>query len=163
MATRLTQEQMSVWRAFLRAHAAVMAALEQGMQEEQGLPLAWYEVLVHLSEGPGGRLRLGDLAATALLTRSGITRLVDRMVAAELVSREPYPGDRRGYYAAITEKGRAVLERAAPGHSRRASEYFLRHLDAKEVEVLQSVFDRVLGAEVEARTEGDLTKANDSP
>jgi DNA-binding MarR family transcriptional regulator len=119
-------------------------------QEEQGLPLTWYEGLVHLSEAHGCRLRLQTLAKQVLLTRSGITRLVDRMVTAGLVRREPYPGDRRGYYAVMTEGGKGLLERAAPGHTRGVAEHFFRHLNAEDIRALQSVFSRVLQSKEEA-------------
>jgi DNA-binding MarR family transcriptional regulator len=144
MVTMLTKEQLAAWRAFLEAHAIVVRVLEREMQEEQGLPLTWYEVLVHLSEAPGCRLRPQALAQSVLLTRSGITRLVDRMVTAGLVKREPYSGDRRGSYVVMTEEGKGALQRAAPGHSRGVGEHFIRHLTAEEIRVLESVFARVL-------------------
>ena len=146
MVTRLDKEQLAVWRAFLEAHSTVIRALEREMLEEQGLPLIWYDVLVHLSEALGGRLRHQFLAESTLLSRSGITRLADRMVAAGLVRREPDSDDRRGSYVVITEEGKRALERAAPGHSRQVWKYFIRHLNAEDIRALQSVFARVLEA-----------------
>ena len=75
------------------------------MQEQHGLPLAWGDVMQQLADGPKQGLRMSELADLVLLTRSGITRLVDRMIEAGLIVREPCPGDRRGYYAVITQKG----------------------------------------------------------
>lgn len=144
MVTMLTKEQLAVWRGFLETHAIVIRVLEQEMQEEQGLPLTWYDVLVHLSEAPGCRLRPQALAQSVLLTRSGITRLVDRMVTAGLVKREPYYGDRRGSYVVMTEEGKSALQRAGSGHSRGVAEHFIGHLTAEEIRVLQSAFARVL-------------------
>ena len=141
---QLTEEQLAMWRAFLEAHSAVIRYLEQGMQEEHGLPLTWFDVLVHLADAPEGRLRLGELADSVILTRSGITRLVDRMAAAGLVRREPCPGDRRGHYAVITAEGEETIQRVAPGHSQRAWDAFVKHVDADEMPVLEAVFSRVL-------------------
>ena len=79
MASRLTTAELTTWRDFLRAHALVVGALEREMQAEHQLPLAWYDVLVQLSEAVAGRLRLQTLAESVLLSRSGLTRLIDRM------------------------------------------------------------------------------------
>lgn len=144
MAKQLDQQQLKLWVAYLGAHAAVVRALEQGMDQDVGLPLTWYDVLVQLSMAPEGRLRLGDLAQSVILTRSGITRLLDRMDAAGLVRREPAPGDRRGYFAVLTREGQEMLERAAPGHSQRAWDSFIQHIKPEEFPTLQAVFDRVL-------------------
>ncbi|MSQ07496.1 MAG: MarR family transcriptional regulator [Dehalococcoidia bacterium] len=113
----------------------------------------YYEVLVHLSEAPECRLRPQALAGSVLLTRSGVTRLVDRMVTAGLVKREPYSGDRRGSYVVITEEGKGALQRAAPGHSRRVAEHFIGHLTAEEIRVLYPVFAKVLQRERETQRE----------
>lgn len=146
MATELSDEYLAMWRAFIEAHSSVMRELEQAMEEEHGVALTWFDVLVHLEEAPEGRLRLGELAESVILTRSGITRLVDRMVEAGLISREPCPGDRRGYYAVLTQAGRDTLSRVGPGHSRKAGEVFLSHVKPDEVSVLRNVFNRVLEA-----------------
>ena len=145
MAKQLDQQQLKLWVAFLAAHAAVLDTLERGMEQDVGLPLPWYDVLVNLSMAPEGRLRLGELAESVILTRSGITRLLDRMDAAGLVQREPAPGDRRGYFAVLTQKGQSLLEQAAPGHSQRAWDCFIQHIKSEEFPALQAVFDRVLG------------------
>src|SRR4029079_19422359 len=81
---RITQERLAVWREFLEAHALVVGALEAELDAERDLPLAWYDVLVSLAEAPGRRLRMQDLAARVLFSRSGLTRLLDRMVTAGL-------------------------------------------------------------------------------
>ncbi len=135
-----------MWRSFLEAHSSVMKYLERQMQEQHGLPLSWWDVLQQLADGPGGRLRMGELADSVLLTRSGITRLVDRMIEAGLVIRETCPGDRRGYYAAITQKGRETIENVGPDHSTNAWEVFLGHIAEEEAEMMGNVFNRVLAA-----------------
>ena len=136
---------LQMWRAFLETHSTVVKFLEHRMNEQHGLPLAWYDVLLQLADGPGEGLRMGELAESVLLTRSGITRLVDRMIEAELVRREPCPGDRRGYYAVITQKGLDTIEKIGPDHSKDAWEAFLGHI-TEEAAVLGEVFARVLAA-----------------
>src|SRR5262249_11335051 len=93
---RLTARELAVWRMFLRAHASIAGRLERDLVAEHGLPLAWYEVLLQLAEAPGQRLRMTDLAERVLLSRSGLTRLVDRLVAEGLVERAACPSDARG-------------------------------------------------------------------
>ncbi len=141
-----TQDHIRMWRSFLETHSTVVKYLERRMQEQHSLPLAWWDVLQQLADGPEGRLRMGDLADSVLLTRSGITRLVDRMIVAGLVAREPCPGDRRGYYAVITQLGRDTIEKLGPDHSKDAWEIFLGHITEEEADVLGKVFNRVLTA-----------------
>ncbi len=130
----------------MQAHSTVVKYLERRMEEQHGLPLSWWDVLLQLADGPEGRLRMGELAESVLLTRSGITRLVDRMIVEGLVDREPCPGDRRGYYAVITQKGRDTIERVGPDHSKDAWEVFLGHINEREAVLMGQVFSRVLAA-----------------
>ena len=142
-----SQEQLSAWRSFLEVHSAVIKALEKELIEDQGFPLTWYDVLAHLSETPGARLQHQALAESLLLSRSGVTRLVDRMASAGLVSRESSPEDRRVSYVVMTQQGRNALDRASPGHMRGIAQHFVRYLDAGDVSVLQGFFSRVLHGE----------------
>ena len=144
--TENTQEHLDMWRAFLETHSTVVKYLERRMQEQHGLALTWWDVLIQLSDVPEGRLRLGELADSVLLTRSGITRLLDRMIEAGLVVREPCPGDRRGYYAVITQQGKDTIERIGPDHSKDAWEVFLGHITREEAVSMGEVFKRVLAA-----------------
>ncbi len=137
---------LQMWRAFLQTHSTVVKYLERRMQEQHGLPLAWWDVLLQLADGPEGRLRMGELAESVLLTRSGITRLVDRMIVDDLVSREACPGDRRGYYAVITQKGKDIIELVGPDHSKDAWEVFLGHINEEEADLMEKIFSRVLTA-----------------
>ena len=89
---------------------------------------------------------MGELAESVLLTRSGITRLVDRMTVKGLVDREPCPGDRRGYYAVITQKGLDTIERVGPDHSRDAWDVFLGQISEEEAVLMDQVFNKVLAA-----------------
>src|ERR1043166_9577121 len=140
---------MEAWQGFLHAHAAVIKALERELQDERSLSLAWYEVLLHLRRAPGGRLRMQDLAASILLSQSGVSRLVDRMEQAGLVERTSCDTDRRGTFAQITAEGRDVLRRAAPTPLRGIDEHFLSHLGSREVAVLRTALGKVVAANSE--------------
>jgi DNA-binding MarR family transcriptional regulator len=135
---------MRVWRDFLRAHARLTEALGRELEHERGLPLAWYDVLVTLSEAPDGRLRMGELAAAVAFSRSGLTRLVDRMARAALVTRHRSSTDRRVTFAELTPEGRTVLRRAAPTHLRGVDAYFTALVAEDEAVMLHRFFSRVL-------------------
>src|SRR5207237_9599091 len=132
-------------RALLATHAALVARLPEELQDEKDLPLPWYEVLLFLNGASDGRLRMGELAGSLLLTPSGVTRLVDRMEAAGLVCREQCPSDRRGWNAVITPAGRARLRSAAPVHMRGIERHFGRHLSDQEADLIADVLGQVLG------------------
>ncbi|MGE5597425.1 MAG: MarR family winged helix-turn-helix transcriptional regulator [Hyphomicrobiales bacterium] len=146
MENRPRPPQLQAWRAFLTAHARVTEVLERELTSERGLPLAWYDVLVQLSEAPEHRLRMHGLARAVLLSRAGLTRLVDRMVGAGLVARVPCENDRRGTYVTLTPAGMEALRAAAPVHLRGIEEHFARHLPPDQAAVLSDVFARVLGS-----------------
>lgn len=137
-------DRLGPWKLFLQAHEAVIDALEHDLRERVDLPLTWYEVLLHLAEAPGGRLRMTDLAGSLLLSKSGVTRLVDRMEAAGLVERGVCSSDRRGSFAVITAKGRALHRKAAPVHVRGVDELFLGHLSPAEQRALTNGLGKVL-------------------
>ena len=134
-------------RAFIEAYSSIMRNLEQVTEDEHGVALTWFDVLVHLEEAPDNRLRLGELAESVILTRSGITRFVARMVEVGLIRREPCPGDRRGYFGVLTQEGKDTLVRVGPSHSQKVREVFLRHVKLEEVSVMRGVFTRVIEAQ----------------
>lgn len=138
----LSDEEMAAWRAFLRAQSTVLGALERELEAERGLPIAFYDVLVVLSEA-GGRLRMAQLADQVVLSRSGVTRLVDRMERAGFVERQRCPSDRRGTEAVITADGRKALRQSWPVHARGVAEHFAQHLDANELKVLTAALGRM--------------------
>ncbi len=132
------------WRALLRAHAAAVGAIERDLAiSEPDLPLSWYDVLVALVGAPDRRLRLRELAREALLSRSGLTRLVDRLEKAGLLRREPDPADRRGAFAVLTEDGYQAVRRTWPLYARGIQAHFSRHLDDEEAALLARALDRV--------------------
>ncbi|HYT24886.1 MAG TPA: MarR family transcriptional regulator [Actinomycetota bacterium] len=143
MSKRPDDGHLAAWRALLEAHAAVTELLAGELEEERALPLGWYEVLLQLADAPGGRLRMQELAQSVLLSKSGLTRLIDRMERAGLVRRQRCPSDRRGSFAVLTQAGRTVFRRAAPVHLRGIEEHFARHLAPAEAEVLRTVLGRV--------------------
>jgi DNA-binding MarR family transcriptional regulator len=141
---RLSDAQLGAWRVFLRAHSQITRRLEQELLTEQDLPLASYEVLLHLAEAPGGMLRMTDLADRVLLSRSGLTRLVDRLERDGLVARTSCPSDARGTNAQLTEAGRARLRAAAPTHLRGVAEHVTDRLTPQEIEQLRELMTKLL-------------------
>jgi len=144
---RITRERLAVWREFLEAHALVVGALEVELDAERDLPLAWYDVLVSLAEAPDRRLRMQDLAARVLFSRSGLTRLLDRMVTAGLVRRERCDDDRRGTFAVLSAAGARRLKDARGVHLRGVREHFDRHLTDTDVRALHHALRKVLDGE----------------
>jgi DNA-binding MarR family transcriptional regulator len=146
MRNRPDDTHLTAWRSLLEAHAAVTDLLERELEQEQGLALSKFEVLLQLASAPGGRMRMLELAESVLLSKSGLSRLVDRMEEASLVRRERCPSDRRGAFAVLTDQGRRVLHRAAPVHLRGIQEHFACHLDSDEARVLARLLDKVSAA-----------------
>ena len=140
----LSELQLEAWRAFVRAHAVLIDVLSDELEAARHMPLSFYDVLVHLSEAAEGRLRMRELAGAVLLSRSGLTRLVDRMENAGYVTREACPSDRRGAYAAITPKGMEALRAAWPVHASGVARHFAGHLGDSELTVLRDAFTRIL-------------------
>lgn len=152
MTTASDDQRLASWRAFLLTYATVMRELEREMQQEQDLPLTWYDILAHLDSAPRGAVRMQELAETVLLSRSGLTRLVDRMELSGLVERHPCEEDRRGTYAVITNRGEESLMQAMPGHINSIEDHFLRYLDVFDVQALLRVLTKVLDGERPAET-----------
>ena len=146
-----TDARLDAWRAFLRAHARVVRELERELQAEQGLALTDYDVLVQLAAVDGRRLRMSELADRLLLSRSGVTRLVDRLVRVGLVERVTCDDDRRGQWASLTDAGVRRLSDASPTHLRGIAEHFLDRLSSDELRCLQRSLDRVVAAEADGR------------
>ncbi len=148
--TSVPPAQLGAWRAFLEAHSHTTELLAKELRDEQDLPLAWYDVLVQLHEADGYRLRMQELADRVLLSKSGLTRLIDRMERAGLVSRTACPDDRRGTFAELTPHGLDTLRRSAPTHLRGVREHFASLVDDDEAELLERVLARIATAAREA-------------
>jgi DNA-binding MarR family transcriptional regulator len=139
----LTHAELAAWRGLLRVHASMTKALDAELAREHGLPLSSYEVLLFLADAPGGRLRMSDLADGVLLSRSGLTRLVDRMERDGLLRRERCEDDARGYHAAITDKGSALFQRARRTHLDGVRERFLSRLSPDELRTLAELWEKL--------------------
>jgi DNA-binding MarR family transcriptional regulator len=142
-ANLLTREELGAWRGLLRVHAALTKELDAELTSEHDLPLSSYEVLLLLCDSPEGRMRMSDLADGALLSRSGLTRLVDRMERDGLLRRVRCEDDQRGYFAEITDDGREVFARARKTHLDGVRERFLNHLSSEEQRTLATLWERV--------------------
>lgn len=136
--------RLETWRTFLVAHAQVRRQLERELQAEQALGLGEYEVLLLLARADGRRLRMSELADQLVLSRSGVTRLVDRLQGEALVERGSCDTDRRGSWAILTDEGHERLRRASPTHLRGVGEHFLNRIPSAELDALRHTLDRVL-------------------
>lgn len=142
----LDELHLAAWRNFITSHATLISIIDRELTEANCLPLHWYDVLIELVEAPEHRLRMHELAAKVVLSRSGLTRLVDRLEKEGFLCREPDPTDRRGAFAVLTEQGRDALRKSWPVYARGISEHFARHLSDEEARTLVEIFTRILEA-----------------
>jgi DNA-binding MarR family transcriptional regulator len=133
---------LDAWDSFLRAHATLLRRLELELAKATGLALADFDVLAQLARA-GGELRMTDLADRALISRSGMTRRVARLVEEGLVRRDSSDTDARGVVIALTDAGVTRLTETAPVHVRSVSELFVAQLDDRELVVLENALDKV--------------------
>jgi DNA-binding MarR family transcriptional regulator len=133
---------IGAWRSLLRAHATLMRQLETDLERETGLALADFDVLAQLARASRG-LRMTELADRALISRSGMTRRVARLVDEGLVRRADAGADRRAVVVALTDAGVARLTETAPAHARGIAEYFVSRLEDEELAALESALDKV--------------------
>ena len=146
---KLTREQLAAWSGFLLSHAQIVRALDAELERKHGLPLTSYDVLIQLSLAPKRRLRMFELADAVVLSRSGLTRLVDRLERAGLVERERGELDSRQMYACLTDRGLEALAEATPTHIAGIQELFLERLSKEQTEQLAAIWRAVLGPDVE--------------
>lgn len=135
--------RLAAWSAFLRAHARVVRELERELQTEQRMALTDYDVLVQLASAGEHRLRMSELADRLLLSRSGATRLVDRLVAQGLIERAACDDDRRGQWASLTDAGYERLRQVSPTHLRGVAEHFLDRLSPDDLAALERALGRL--------------------
>jgi DNA-binding MarR family transcriptional regulator len=140
----LSPVELGAWRGLLRVHTALVKALDAELSEEHDLPLTSYEVLITLESAPKRKRRMAELADSVLLSRSGMTRLVDRLEREGLLVRDTCTDDGRGCYAVLTEKGAELLERARPTHLGGVRERFLAHFSEHELRGFAEAWERVL-------------------
>jgi len=140
----LAPVQLAAWRGMLRAHGALVHDLDAELRSAHDLSLHEYEVLLILGHAPEGRMRMSDLATAVVLSQSGLTRLVDRLVRAGSVERTRCEADRRGLNAELTHAGRNRLAQARPTHLAGVRSRFLEHFDEDELGLLAGFWERVL-------------------
>jgi DNA-binding MarR family transcriptional regulator len=150
----LDEREARLWRSWLRLNQELPSVLEEQISRDAGLSAADYAVLVPLSESPDGMLRARELRREILWDRSRLSHQVRRMEQRGLVVREECAEDARGAMVRMTDRGRAAIEGAAPGHVAATRHYVFDLLSDEEVDVLTAVFDRVL-ANLERATSGD--------
>jgi DNA-binding MarR family transcriptional regulator len=140
----LTTAELGAWRGLLRVHSALVKALDAELLADHDLPLTSYEVLINLQAAPDRRRRMAELADGVLLSRSGMTRLVDRLEREGLLERDACASDGRGTFAVLTPKGEELLSRARRTHLDGVRERFLTHFSEDELEQLGRLWNRVL-------------------
>jgi DNA-binding MarR family transcriptional regulator len=143
MADPLSESEQSAWRTFIESSWALHTHLEDELRAQTGLSMNDYHVMVVLSEAPGRRLRMGELASRLVFSPSRITYQISSMVKRGLVRKEACADDGRGQEAVLTDEGLAALEAAAPLHLITVRDSFIDHVDPDELEVIGRVFDRI--------------------
>jgi DNA-binding MarR family transcriptional regulator len=137
---------LTAWRSYLQSHARILRELDADLLAAQGMTTRDYQVLLYLSMEPDRRLAMSALAERTMLTRSGITRLVDGLVAAGLVERIACPSDARVSYAGLTDAGYEKLRQAGCTHIAGIHRLFLEHFSEAEIEQLAELLGRLPGA-----------------
>jgi DNA-binding MarR family transcriptional regulator len=145
---KIDAEQAAAWRAFLRAHALMLRRIGEDLDEAGLPPFAWYEVLWVLYDAPDHHLQPSELADEVVLSRSGLSRLIDRIEEAGLVERKACPGDRRAIHVALTEEGEQMLDKMWCVYARGIAEHFLPAVGEEACtmrQVMESVAESVRG------------------
>ena len=135
-------ERLRAWRLYFESALAVIDVLDAELERDAGIPMRWYDALVHLEESPEG-LRMNELAERILYSKSGFTRVVDRLEAAGLVQRVRPDDDRRSILVVLTDHGRATMERARRHHRHAIEEHFSRHLGDADVKALTRALEKL--------------------
>jgi DNA-binding MarR family transcriptional regulator len=144
--TKLDGTALEAWRSFLQSHASILRALDADLVAEHGMTSRDYEVLLYLSQAPDRALAMSAIAEATMLTRSGITRLIDGLVAGGLIERAPCAKDARISYAQLTDAGYEKLRSAGCTHVAGIQRMFLEHFTPEEIDVLASLLGRLPGA-----------------
>ncbi len=143
MAIDIQTDKLEAWRRFLRSHSTITRKLDADLIAAHGLTLRDYELLIHLSRAPEGKMRPSDLTESVILTRSGVTRLLAGLEESGLVRRESCSADRRVIYAVLTEEGKAKLHEARPTHLRGVGELFIERFDDEQLDTLRDLLGRL--------------------
>jgi DNA-binding MarR family transcriptional regulator len=144
---RLAGAALEAWRGFLQSHATILRALDAELQAEHAMTTRDYEVLLYLAQSDEGHLPMSALAERTMLTRSGITRLVDGLVTSGMIQRVACPNDARVSYAKLTERGHDKLRQAGHSHVAGVNRLFVEHFSAGELQQLAAMLGRLPGAQ----------------
>jgi DNA-binding MarR family transcriptional regulator len=139
----LDEEELAAWRGMLRAHAELVRELDSDLAREHDMPLSSYEVLLYLNDSDEGRMRMSELADSVLLSRSGLTRLVDRLERQGFLKRERCESDARGLFAEITPEGRKVFATARKTHLDGVRRVFLSRFSRDELRMLGGLWQKL--------------------
>ena len=143
---QIDDDRIRLMGLIVRTHRQLTDSLGRELEQNVGIPLVFFDVLIHVGGAPQSRLTMSKLSADVALTTGGVTRLVDRMVEAGLVAREACPSDRRSIYVVLTPEGQAVLHRAVAEHIDGIDRHLVAHLDARERAALEVALEKVLEA-----------------
>jgi DNA-binding MarR family transcriptional regulator len=146
MRHRVPEPHLSAWQAVLTTHAAVVARVEQALQQAELPPLSWYDVLWAVRRAPRRRVRMAELAERLTLSRGGLTKLADRLEAAGLLRRQPADDDGRGLYAVLTDAGEDMLRRMWPVYARVLRETIVEPISADEAATIATGLHRATAA-----------------
>src|SRR5215212_6504228 len=135
-------ERLRAWRLYFESALALVDVLDAELDSDAGIPLRWYDVLVHLEETPDG-LRMNELAERILYSKSGFTRVVDRMEEAGLVRRVRPENDRRSILVVLTDKGRNTMDRARRHHRHAIERHFSEHLSDTDIKALTRALEKL--------------------
>jgi DNA-binding MarR family transcriptional regulator len=139
----LSHQHHMAWFNMLRARASVERLVEQRRHSTEVVPLGWYDVLLTLEKAPEGRLRMSELADNVMTSRSGLTRLVDRLVEIGYIERANCATDRRSCYAVITKEGLKARAASWPLYSQWLAEYFASHISEEEAAALAEILKKI--------------------
>ena len=142
----LTPSRLNAWGAFLTAHKALETILTRELESACGLPLTWFDALAQLRMAHGRRLTMTQLATALLFSKSGLTRLIDRMVEAGLVERFARPGDRRSLHIALADAGEVKYRQALPIHLDHVKRHFAAYIEDNEAAAVESALTRMARA-----------------
>ena len=159
----LNPEQEHVWRGWNQLNAELKAALQRQLQTDAELSVSDYEVLVHLTDSPEGRVRVSDLARLVQWERSRVSHHLTRMERRGLVERTECLEDGRGAFIGVTPAGRAAIEKAAPGHVAAVRRLFFDPLDENDTAALGAAIDKMLGGPHEPADDATSSTTNASP
>jgi DNA-binding MarR family transcriptional regulator len=144
---RLEGAELDAWRSYLTSHASILRALDADLVAEHGMTTRDYEVLLFLAQAPDRKLPMSALAEQTMLTRSGITRLVDGLVESGCIERVACADDARISYAQLTDGGYEKLRAAGDAHIQSIRRLFVEHFSAEEIDQLADLLSRLPGAQ----------------